>query len=312
MTVPYIIYSAAAAILSLLLWVDLARRGIARHLDRRHAAPLRELALRILLQTDDCVDGVLPPMGRRPGRLRLAEVLADISDATDLGVRMRTRRIVERYDLDRLLLHRAGSARGFRRAFWLDRLSRLGPRPDVAAGCMRFLSSRNRGVRFAALSAIVAAEPLGAVRAVANCRDSFTRFETERLVTLLFRERVPVACTPLLTSPHANLRLLGIAVVRRIGADETGPALRRIAASDPDRKIAREAVYAMCALHLPLCGDEVVKALSAMTAPERKSLYRFMAYEGYSVKALASLFREQERRYFESLVDSYKARIVCR
>lgn len=295
----------------ILLWGDLLRRRVAEYVDRRHAAPLRDRCLRMIVQGDGSADGALPPIRRRSERMRLAEVLAELAASTDVAARSRTDSIVAAYDLDRLVLRRIRLASGYRRALWLLRLARLNPRPDTARAVRRYSSSRNRNVRFCTLLCAIAAEPLRSLHTVAAYGDTLSRFETAQIVTLIFRGRMPVACTPLLTSPHANLRMLGLGVVRRIGADETASVLSRIAASDPDRHVAREAMYTLCALHLPLDGRDIVRAMAMMPAAERKSLYRFMAVEGYSVRSLSELFREQERQYFESLVESYKCRIPC-
>ncbi|MDE6779785.1 MAG: hypothetical protein K2J51_10025 [Alistipes sp.] len=311
MTEIYTIYSAAAAMVMILLWGDLLRRRTAEYVDRRHAAPLRDRCLRMIVQSDGSADGALPPIRRRSERMRLAEVLAELAATTDVAARSRTDSIVAAYGLDRLVLRRIRLASGYRRALWLLRLARLNPRPETAQAVRRYSSSRNRNVRFCTLLCAIAAEPLRSLHTVACWGDTLSRFETAQIVTLIFRGRMPVACTPLLTSPHDNLRMLGLGVVRRIGADETFPILLNIASSDPDRRIAREAMYTLCALHLPLDCRDVVRAMAMMPAAERKSLYRFMAFEGYSVRALSELFREQERQYFESLVESYKCRIPC-
>lgn len=311
MTEIYTIYSAVAAVIVALLWGDVLRRSVAEYVDRRHAAPLRDRCLRMIVQSDGSADGALPPIRRRGERMRLAEVLADLAATTDVATRSRTDAIVAAYGLDALVLRRIRFASGYRRALWLLRLARLNPLPGAAQAVKRYGSSRNRSVRFCTLLVAVAAEPLRSLHTVAAYGDRLSRFETAQIVTLIFRGRMPVACLPLLTSPHVNLRMLGLGVVRRIGADETAPVLLRMASADPDRRVAREAMYTLCALHLPLDGRDVVRAMAMMPAADRKSLYRFMAFEGYSVRALSELFREQERQYFESLVESYKCRIPC-
>ena len=289
------------------VWGDVVRRRIVRLTDARLNAPLRERCLQSVVAADCDSDIMLPQIDSRRHRLQLACVISALGDKTDIGAGSAAEQMVATYDLDRLLLMRARRAAGCRRALWLLRLSRLNPRSSVAAGAARMMRSRNRHVRFCAMMCVLAAEPLRAHRVLASCGDRLTHFELAQIVGLIFRGRMPVACVPLLNSPHSNLRMLGIAVVRRIGASETAPVLMKIAARDPDRAVAREAFRAICALHLPTGSREAVQALSRMSAADRKSLYRLMAVEGYSVRALSSLFREQERQYFESLVGSYKS-----
>ena len=306
----YIIYCCVAAAVSVVMWGDLARRRIADVVDRRMNEPLYDRCLRMVVESDCSGSETLPPVRSRRERMQLARVLAELADTTDIGMHNCTARMIAAYDLDRLLLDRARRSSGCRRAQWLMRLSRLNPRRETAEQAARFLDSRNRSVRFHAMMCIIASDPLRAHRIVAAWDERLNNFELSQIISLVFRGRMPVACVPLLNSPSPNLRLLGIGIVRRIGAEETGPLLLRIAAHDPDRAVARSAAYALGALHLPMDDRAVVHALSRMTPADRKSLYRFMALEGYSVRALSVLFREQERRYFETLVGSYKSTIA--
>lgn len=292
------------------IWTDTARRRIADYLDRRLNEPLYDRCLRMVVRSDCSTDNLLPPIRSRRERMQLARVLTELADKTDIPIRSCAEQMVATYDLDRLLLRQARRSHGYRRAQWLLRLSRLNPRRSVAEDAARFLDSHNRSVRFHAMMCIVASDPLHANRMVAVCGDRLDSFEISQIIALVFRGRMPVACAPLLNSPHANLRMLGIGIVRRIGAEETHPLLLKIAAQDPDRTVARQAAYALCALHLPVEDRATVHALSRMSPAERKSLYRFMAVEGYSVRALSMLFREQERRYFENLIGTYKSTIA--
>lgn len=310
MEIPYISFCFCAALLVVVLWGDIARRKLSSALDRRFNAPLYDRCLRLAVESDCSAAEIVPAMHGRRERMQLARVLSELSDMTDIGLHGCTARMVAACDLDRLLMRRAQLAHGYRRALWLLRLSRLNPRREVAEQAARFLDSRNRSVRFHALMCIVASDPLRAHRMVAAYGSRLNNFEISQIIALVLRGRMPVACIPLLNSPHTNMRLLGIGVVRRIGAEETQPLLMRIAARDPDPQVARQAAYALCALHLPLDDRAAVQALSRMSPADRKSLYRFMAVEGYSVRALSMLFREQERRYFESLVGSYKSTIA--
>ena len=310
MEISYIVFCSLAVAVTAVIWGDMARRRIADALDRRLNAPIYDRWLRIAVESDCSADELLPPARSRRDRMQLARVLAELADKTDMGQHNCTARMIATYDLDRLLLRRARRSHGYRRAQWLLRLSRLNPRRSVAEQAARFLDSRNRYVRFHAMMCIVASDPLRAHRMLAAYGDRLDSFEISQIIALVFRGRMPVACTPLLNSPHPNLRMLGIGIVRRIGAEETRPLLLKIASQDPDPDVARQAAYALCALHLPVDDRAAVHALSRMSPSERKSLYRFMAVEGYSVRALSMLFREQERRYFETLVGSYKSTIA--
>ena len=308
--VAYLFFCFFAVAAIALLWADIARRRMADALDLRLNAPLYDRALRMVVAADCSAERMLPQVRGRRNRMQLARVVAELADRTDIATHDCTARMVAAYDLDRLLLDRARRTHGSRRAQWLLRLSRLNPRRTVAEQAARFLRSRNRQVRFQALMCLIASDPMRAHRMVAVYDGRLNSFEISQIIALIFRGCMPVACAPLLNSPHVNLRMLGIAVARRIGAAETRPLLLRIAAQDPDREVARQAAYALCALHQPLDDRTAVHALSRMTAADRKALYRCMAVEGYSVRALSALFREQERNYFESLVGSYKSTLA--
>lgn len=310
MVTAYLIFSILAALYCAVLWGDIAFGRMADAIGRRLDAPLYDRCLRMAVEAD-LSSGEMPlPARSRRERMQLARVLAELADKTDIGTHACAEHMTAACDLDRLLLRRARRAHGFRRAQWLLRLSRLNPRRSVAEQAARYLDSRNRSVRFNALMCIVASDPLRAHRMVAAYGDRLNSFEISQIVALVFRGRMPVACAPLLNSPHPNLRLLGIAIVRRIGAEETRPLLLKIAAQDPDRAVALQAAYALCVLHLPMDDRAAVHALSRIPPADRKSLCRFMVLEGYSAATLSELFREQERRYFENLVGSYKSTIA--
>lgn len=310
MWTAYTIFISLALAATALMWGDIARRRAADALDLRLNAPLYDRWLRLAVESDCSSDELLPAARGRRDRMQLARILAELGDKTDVGLHGPTAGMVATYDLDTLLLQRARRSFGYRRAQWLMRLSRLNPRRPVAEQAARFMDSRNRSVRFQALMCIAASDPLRAHRMVAAYDERLNSFELSQIISLVLRGRMPVACMPLLNSPHPNLRMLGIGIVRRIGAEETHPILLRIAACDPDAAVARAAAYAVCALHLPMEGRPAVQALARMSPADRKAIYRYMAMEGYSVRALAALFREQERRYFETLVNSYKSTLA--
>ncbi|MCH5334410.1 MAG: HEAT repeat domain-containing protein [Alistipes sp.] len=309
MDILYIIYAAVAAGLLAFVWLDMLRMNLLAAGERR-SAMLRESLLRAVTECDVRGGGFpVEPAGRRE-RMQLALVLSELGDKTDTGQHAGVCTPTEFYGLDSLLVRRARRTHGCRRALWLVRLSRLNPRREVVEPVRGYLASRNRRVRFGALLCLVAAEPLRVHQLTASFGHRLTHFELEQIIALIFRGRMPVACMPLLRSPHPNLRMLGIGIVRRIGAEETQPQLAAMAARDPDRMVCRAAFAAMCAMHLPMSGRETVQALSRMSHAERKSVCRLMAAEGYSAKAISQLFRERERRYFESLAGSYKSTLA--
>lgn len=247
------------------------------------------------------------PLLRRAGsRMLLAEVIAEVVAATygvDISI---VRRIVVRYRMDEWLLARVRWSFGYRRARMLVLLGRLPCRERVIAQVVRYQRSRNRYVRFFALEAQIAADPASALKLMADYAHPFSAFEVAEILSLLRRGMLPVAYEPLVASPVRNLRMVGLGIVRQFGIEQAERALLRLVAHDAVPEVGREALYTLCSMRRPFARRDITPRLALMSAAERKSLLRNMAFEGYSPAELQRLFERDDRPYYESLVRSYK------
>lgn len=273
---------------------------------------LRDKYLRAVvdaLMTGDGEGTQFPMIRRRGARLVLAEVIAGLVAATYGLDQAPLRRIVERYGLWDYLLRRARWAQGYRRARFLSLLSRLPGDPRTVQAVARYIGSRNPYVRFAALTAQLAADPSTALRLMADYPYLFSSYEVSEIMTLLRRGMLPVAYEPLVLSPNRNLQAVGLGIIRQFGVEEAEAHLRKIAGGTVPG-LGREALYILCALRRPLTGAPIARRIEAMSRAERKALMRYMALEGYSPHSIRRLFDEFERPYYESLVYSYKRCLV--
>ena len=315
MTLALIIYCLAAAAAALAL---AAATGFGAAVRRRRSecgAALRRRDLHLVLlalrgSDGEPAAGQMPDIGRAGARHALAEVLSRLAAST-YGLDDRPlRRIVRDNGLEKYLLRRIRRTRGYRRAYYLLLLSRLPLDGGIAVAVARYTDSRNPYVGFYALMARLAFDPTTALRLIGAFRRPFTVYEVSEVMATLRRGVMPVAYEPLLDSPDRNLQLIGLNIVRQFGIEEAERHLLDIIRCGP-REMGREAVYTLCALHRSLARREIVRFVATMRASDRKALLRSMAREGYSARAIGLLSPEAEREYYESLVDSYKCRIVC-
>lgn len=310
----FVAYSLLTAAGTATLFVLTVRRSVRQRRQEQWGEPMRLKYLRIILAW--MLSGAhglpaFPLISRRGARRLLSETVARLAVSTYGLDPKPLKRIVKAHRLDERLLARARSSLGSRRARYLLYLSALPLDADFSARLEPFSRSRRRCVRFYALLARLACDPQKALTLIGAYREPFTPLELSELVALLRRGMLPIAYEPLLEAPDANFRLLGMAIVRQFGIEEAEKQLLRIAANPACGELAAEAVYTLTALHRPVGRPQVAACCARMSAAQRKSLLRYMAREGYAVRALEPLFRGEERPYFEALVDSYKRTIVC-
>lgn len=118
----------------------------------------------------------------------------------------------------------------------------------------------------------------------------------------------PVDYEPLILSPNRNLRMLGLSVVWRFGIEDAEEILLRIVAENRSEESVG-AMYVLCTLHSVITRPEVEKFVGGMNPVQRRVLLRYIARQGYSANALQVFIPEEEKRYYVSLVDSYKLNV---
>lgn len=303
------IYSALAAVVTAALLVSLAAGRLREGRRRCRDAVLRRRYLGILLSARAAYGEEIPHfplLGCAGSREVLTQAVARLA-GTVCGVDTeRLRRIVVRYRLDDWLLRRIRLSRGYRRARYLRMLTYLPSGADKNAAVARYARSRNRCVRFYALTARLSGDPAMALHLMADYVSPFSAAEIAGIMTVLRCGMLPVACEPLLGSPDRNLRLVGMGIVRRFGIVGAVRQLLRMVADDEAPEVGREALYTLLSLYRLPSRREAAGRLEAMSAAERRSLLRYMALEGYAAGTFGQLFVGEERRYYEALVRSYK------
>lgn len=280
---------------------------VLRSLRRRREAVLRRRCMRLaaaVLVPGGASSPGIPRVRGTAMRRVLTEVLAACAamavDADDCALR----RIVAENGLDRRLLRRIRFSRGYRRACALSLLAALPLAGATALQVRRYVRSRHPQVAFQALLVQLAAAPEEALRRLAEFPRPFVDGEIAEIVFLMRRGALRLSHGELLRSPSRNLRRVGMSAVRHFGIEEAEGALRRIVAEDADSGC--EAVATLCALHRPLAGTGIGRRIAAADAFRRRSLLRRMAREGYAAGALPDMLADDDRRYYESLVGSYK------
>ena len=280
--------------------------------ERRRAereARLRERYLRLLmaaLRGEQHAEPCFPHFGSAASHRLLCEAVAGVVEITYGLDGQLLRRIVDRYGLDRWALRRCRRRHGYRRARALALLACLPAGERVAAAVAPYLHSRNRYVRFYALTVQLSADPAHAVQRISDYRQTLSASEVAELMALLRRGILPLAYRPLLEARSVNLRRIGLAIVRQFGVEEAEGRLLQFVADTAAPELGREALYALCSLRRSLLRREVAVSIAGMEAGERRALLRCMALEGYAQSTMRRLFEEEERPYYETLIRSYK------
>ena len=221
------------------------------------------------------------------------------------------RYVVEQNHLDTFVLRHIRLSYGVRRARWLLWASALPlPRRELRS-LRRYVFSGDRLVRTSALLALLAAQPSRAMLLVGTLRYRLSPFDLRRVVALLRRGMLPVACEPLLHSHNTNLCRLGLAIVRSFGVDIAQKQLHNIALAAHSPELLRDTLYTLSSLGRPLCGAKMRRCVATLSQRERAELCHYLSVEGYSLSALKAIFSEQELGGAEALINSFKRNLVC-
>ena len=221
------------------------------------------------------------------------------------------RELTRRYRLDIFLQQRIKWSRDRNRAHSLMLMSVIPSRQASTQLLQHYLDSHNNDIRTAALLATLAADPSKAIATIASLRFELTPLDIARIISLLRRGLLPIAYEPLLCSSNHNLQMLGLYIVRNFGIEIADKHLQNIISSATNPNIVHEAIYTLSSLGRPLGRTKVRERLSTMTPRRRKQLCRHLTHAGYSLSALRSLFTQDETRYSESIIKSYKRDLIC-
>ncbi len=265
----------------------------------------------VMLYADEQVTVPLPLWRAVGGRHLLAELVGELVATTYALSPRPLRRIVVASGADRALLRRVRRSRGLRRAAALRLLADLPHDPAVTREAASYLRDRCREVRFCALLVQLTAHPERALQLIGAFDEAFTAIETAEVMHLLRRGLLPIAYRPLLRSPHANLRRLGVEIVAQFGIEEADRELVQIATDSRHPALSMQALYLLAALHRPLRRAELATRIRTLSAAERRRLLRFLAGEAYTPTQIRALFGGEEVPYYERLTGSYKRSLVC-
>lgn len=281
------------------------RIGVRRTLERFYVNVLN----RRLLE-GRCEQCGFPLIERRSSRLTLAIVVAQIGAMTYGYDRRVLAEIVRCYSLDQLLLTEARWSFGMRRVEWLHTLAQIECSDRVYERMMnRYGRSRNSYIALCMTLAALNHSPERCIAILAERERPLSPFDLSEVLMMLKRGLIPVAYQPLLRAEQANVRLLGLCIVRYFGVTEAEEEVVAAIATD-DREVAEAALFTLCALRLRLDREPVREAARRMSEGRRRSWYRHLASEGYSSRAISRILPEDDRsqmcEYVEQAVASYK------
>ncbi len=240
-----------------------------------------------------------------------AEVVAELSYIIYRLDAQIIENITESLNLTEFLLHQTSRSRGTERTRWLSIFSRVPLSPFDVKELQPYTRSKNRMERFFALMATINADQRNVMHHVAQYPTPLTLFEISQLLSLLRQGSIAVTYQPMLHSKNINLNLLGVAVVQHFAVESAEQQLREIIESHHDYTLRREALYTLSSMQLMLCSPSIKTFVAAMPRLDARRFLRHIASEGYSQSVINFFANQYERKYFHSLINSYKIKIEC-
>ncbi len=240
-----------------------------------------------------------------------AEVVAELSYIIYRLDAQVVENIAESLNLTKFLLRQTSKSRGTERTKWLSIFSRIPLSPFDVKELRPYIRSKNRMESFYALMATINADQKNVMHHVAQYPTEMTLFELSQLLSLLRQGSIAVAYQPMLHSKNINLNLLGVAVVQHFSVESAEQQLREIVDSHHNYTLRREALYALSSMQLMLCSPSIKTFVSAMPRLDARRFLRHLASEGYSLSVVNFFVAQHERKYFHSLINSYKIKIEC-
>lgn len=278
------------------------------HRAARRAKCIRRICIYIAVG-DEVGLPALRRIGENSDHILMAEALAFVSERVCYDSLGHLRRIVRHYRIDKRLLKQAERSQGAERAFMLALLSRLPMHMDMAEEIFRlYKDDPDRQVRFYALLCTIASDK-EFIRRVTSFRGRMTLYEVSELISMLCRGVCTIAYTPMIRSSNYNLCLLGIYIIRRLGAVDAERELRRVIIKGPDN-LRLEALYALASLRGNISGTGLKQWIDNRPRTVRRSLCHHFVRSGYSLRTLHALFGTEECSEAERMLNTYKCRIA--
>ncbi|MFR9523583.1 MAG: hypothetical protein SNH94_03320 [Rikenellaceae bacterium] len=213
--------------------------------------------------------------------------------------------------LTEFMLHRTRKSRGAQLILSLSLFSRI-PLSDLdLKEIAPYTNSKNRMVRFFALLTSINADQKNILKHIAAYPSPLTPFEISQLLGMLRQGSITVAYQPMLSANNENLKMLGLAVVRHFSIEGAERQLRDIIAHSHLYSLRREALYTLSSIELTLTTPSILRTVTQMSKIERLRFLRYIASEGYSLGTISFFSPTTDRKYFDSLINSYKIKIEC-
>lgn len=273
------------------------------HTESRCEQYIRQITVWI---TEEGYDGRTIRARNSSDRMALAEAIYTVVSHTYGCDTSCLKQVVEQTSLDRFLLRRIRLLRGARRAHLLMLMSAIPLHRISLQSIMRYQHSKNADVRISALIVALAANPTMAIRTIEGLDYNLSPFDIAHIMALLRRGVLPIAYEPLLGSNNRNLRMLGLAIVRAFGIEIAEKRLHSIISTDSRSTVTCEAIYTLASLGRPLHHAGIRQRVDTMSPSDRHTLCRHLSTQGYSLGVVKALFSEDESRYAETLINSYK------
>ncbi len=281
---------------------------------KKNRAQIEHHYLQMLLLADSQSERYIEEISRLAGnrtKRAAAEVIAELSpiiyrlDPQWLESTSRSLHLTE------FLLHQTRKSRGFERALYLSIFSKIPLTPFDLKLLEPYYQSKNRMVQFYALMATINADRNNTLLHIAAYPNTLTPFETQQLLSMLRQGSMAVAHQPMLAAKNVNLNLLGLALVHHFAIESAEPELREIISSSDNYTLRREALYALSSMQMLLCTPSINHFVRNMPHIDNHRFIRHIASEGYSQSVVCFFLRQDEKQYFDSLINSYKIKIGC-
>ncbi len=214
-------------------------------------------------------------------------------------------------NLDRYLINRALHTNGSSRIEALRLLSQVPLACSVEQELSPLLENGDREAAFWAMLAIINGDREHVIEYLASYKYIMSVLEVSQVLEMLGRGVVSVAYQPLLIAESMNLNLIGLALVERFGVESASQMVASLAQDSPWSQVRARAVEVLISMQLPIAIDVIARYIYSLRECERYSLLRHLAFAGYSSSSLMGIITSEERRYFLSLVQSYKVKIEC-
>lgn len=263
-----------------------------------------------MLNRQETVNIRLPKVDTRRAKSTLITILTKVGKSCTGYNKRVIERLIDVYDLDKVLARRVRLTGGKRKALAIQAASKL---PLCSSEHNKFdcyATHRNRYVRFSSLLYNIARQPEMTPQLLDLHKHKLNDLELGQVVNTIASTQFPLSwISHLLRSYNANLQFVGLELALLYQAPELMQDIAQLLTSR-DRSISRKALNTLIKLHVDLNDSEVAQAVTSFRTHSRKSIYRLCIAEGYSTRAFDTINQLEEdsslKRYIGSAIRSHK------